>query len=86
MFVVELIKLVPASFGEVFIRLVGPVFLFREAQPFDMVIESPGATRRRQGVERAKTPVIFANSIKTSTAIKYLAIDRTKSDVYEKDA
>ena len=41
-------------------------------------VASPGATRRRQGVERAKTLVIFANSIKTSKAIKYLAIDHTK--------
>ena len=41
-------------------------------------LASPGATRRRQGVERAKTLVIFANSIKASKAIKYLAIDHTK--------
>ena len=41
-------------------------------------LESPGATRRRQGVERAKTLVIFVNSIKTSRAIKYLAIDHSK--------
>ena len=48
-----------------------------EHSPIDN-IASPGATRRRQGVERAKTLVIFANSIKTSMAIKYLAIDHTK--------
>ena len=39
---------------------------------------SPGATRQRQGVERAKTLVIFVNSIKTSRAIKYLVVDHTK--------
>ena len=46
--------------------------------------ESPGATRRRQGVERAKTLVIFANSIKTSKASIWQLII-PKSDVYEKD-
>ena len=48
-------------------------------------LESPGATRRRQGVERAKTLVIFVNSIKTSRAIKYWQLIIPKSDVYEKD-
>ena len=57
----------------------------REWSQTNSGIESPGATRRRQGVERAKTLVIFGNPFKTSGAKSIWQLITPKSSVYEKD-
>ena len=74
-------QIVPkSSFFSMFSTALRWIFVVSKIGEQEMTprIESPGATRRRQGVEHAKTLVIFVNSIKTSGAIKYLAIDHSK--------